>query len=109
MATKLEPEVSDFHFNLGVALFKVKRYAEAAASFDEAVRFDEKSVLARKNLGLILFHYLNRKKEGVFHLKKTLELDPALPGAENIRNTLAAYEKSLSTIPPDGLTDTPQK
>ena len=98
MATQLAPGVSDFHFNLGVALFKEKRFDEAAISFDKAVRLNEKSVLARKNLGLILFHYLNRKEEGVSHLKKTLELDPALPGGENIRKTIAAYEKGLKTV-----------
>lgn len=109
LATKLEPEVSDIHFNLGIELFKGKRYEEAAVSFNEAVQLDDKSVLARKNLGLILFHYLNRKKEGVFHLKKTLELDPALEGFESIRNTIAAYEKSLRTAQPDEKNDTSEK
>ena len=97
-ATELDPGVSDFHFNLGVALFKQKRFGEAAVSFDEAVRLNEKSVLARKNLGLILFHYLDRKEEGVSHLKKTLELEPAVPGAENIKKTIAVYEKSLKSV-----------
>ena len=106
MATKLEPEMSDFHFNLGVELFKGKRYEAAAASFNEAVQLDDKSVLAHKNLGLILFHNLNRKKEGLFHLKKALELDPALRGSENIRNTIAAYENSLKATQPDRETDT---
>jgi tetratricopeptide (TPR) repeat protein len=109
MATKLDPEVSDFHFNLGIALYKGKRYKEAAVSFNEAVQLDDKSVLAHKNLGLILFHYLNRKKEGVFHLKKTLELDPTLADSESIRNAIAAYEKSLITAQPDGKSDTSEK
>jgi tetratricopeptide (TPR) repeat protein len=109
MATKLKPEVSDFRFNLGIELFKGKRYEEAAVSFKEAVQLDDKSVLARKNLGLILFHYLNEKKEGIFHLKKTLELDPTLEGSESIRNTIAAYEKSLRIAQPDKKNDTSQK
>jgi len=109
MATELEPEVSDFHFNLGIEFFKGKRYEEAAVSFNEAVQLDGKSVPARKNLGLIFFHYLNRKKEGVFHLKKTLELDPTLEGFESIRKTIAGYEKSLKTTGPDGKNDTPPK
>jgi tetratricopeptide (TPR) repeat protein len=109
MATKLEPEVSDFHFNLGVELFKGKRYEEAAISFNQAVQLDDQSVLAHKNLGLILFHYLNRKKEGIFHLKKTLELDPALEGSESIRNTIVAYEKSLRSVKPEGKNHTSEK
>jgi O-antigen ligase len=109
MAAKLEPEVSDFHFNLGIEFFKGKRYEEAVVSFNQAVQLDDQSVLTHKNLGLILFHYLNRKKEGVFHLKKTLELDPALEGSESIRNTIVAYEKSLRTAKPEGKNVTSEK
>jgi len=109
MATKLEPEVSDFHFNLGVELFKAKRYEEAVVSFNEAVKLNDKSVLAHKNLGLILFHRLNRKKEGISHLKKTLELNPELEDSEKIKNTIAAYEKSLRTVQPDGTNESSEK
>jgi Flp pilus assembly protein TadD len=109
MATKLDPGVSDFHFNLGIELFKGKQYGQAVVSFNEAVKLNDKSVLAHKNLGLILFHRLNQKKEGVFHLKKTLELDPALEGSEKIRNTIAVYEQSLTTAQPDRKKDTSEK
>ena len=105
MATKLEPGVSDFHFNLGIELFKGKQYEAAADSFDQAVQLDSKSVPARKNLGLILFYNLNRKKEGIFHLKKALELNPALEGSERIRKIIAAYEISLNTTQPDRKSD----
>jgi tetratricopeptide (TPR) repeat protein len=109
MATNLAPGVSDFHFNLGIELFKGKRYEEAVVSFNEAVKLNDKSVLAHKNLGLILFHNLNRKKEGIFHLKKTLELNPELEGSERIRNTIAVYEKSLKTAQPEGKNEASEK
>ncbi len=97
IATRLEPDVSDFHFNLGIEAYKGKEYEEAAVFFSNAVKLNEKAVVARKNLGLILFHYLDRKKEGIFHLKKTLELEPKIEGSEGIRNTIAAYENNLRT------------
>gem|GEM_PF-7104666 len=61
------------------------------------------------NLGLILFHRLNRKKEGIFHLNKTLELNPELEGSDKIRNTIAAYEKSLRTAQPEGINEASEK
>jgi tetratricopeptide (TPR) repeat protein len=109
MATKISPKVSDFHFNLGVELFKGKRYEEAVDSFKKVVKLNDASVLAHKNLGLILFHNLNRRKDGIFHLKKTMELNPELEGSEKIRNTIAAYEKSLRTAQPEGKNEASQK
>ncbi|UCH21492.1 MAG: O-antigen ligase family protein [Deltaproteobacteria bacterium] len=107
IATQLEPDVADFHFNLGIEAYRGQRYEQAAISFNNAVRLDEKWVVARKNLGLILFHYLNRKKEGLVHLKKTLELNPAIEGSDSIRNTIASYEKNVKSATPAGKSHTP--
>src|SRR5512142_1381848 len=51
-ALRLDPHIPGLYLNLGLAYFKSKRFSEASAAFEEAVRADSASFQARTLLGM---------------------------------------------------------
>jgi cytochrome c-type biogenesis protein CcmH/NrfG len=47
---RLRPDSSDAHLNLGVALAKQRRFAEAATEFEAVLRLDPANSTAKKYL-----------------------------------------------------------
>lgn len=85
---ELDPGNSIVHYNIGVLEMRNRRYQEAAAAFERAVKLKPRWAVARKNLGIVYFQFLDRKNEGVEHLRKALKLDPDMEDAARIREMI---------------------
>ena len=59
----------------GMALYREKRYADAAAAFEEAVRLGPRNALAANNAGFTYFK-MKRYADAVTWFERTLALDP---------------------------------
>lgn len=81
-AVGLCPEMKEYGNLLGVALFKCKRYEEAAAVFSAVLKVDKGSALDLANLGLC-HEFLGRTQEAIHCLNAALELDPSLDFAHS--------------------------
>lgn len=92
LAAELDPENSVIHFNVGIVEMQKRRYQEAAEALEKAVRLNPKWDLAQKNLGVVYFQFLNRKKEGIRHLRKALKLNPGIKDAAHIRKLIDFME-----------------
>lgn len=94
LAVKYAPQNSQYSYNYGAEAYTQEHYQEAAEAFLNAVQHGRKNALAHEWLGWTLFKHLNQKEEGVFYLKKALEIKPDIKNAANIRKTIAQYEKA---------------
>lgn len=88
-ASELDPVNAGAHYNLGLALAKLKRAQEARSQFQEAIALDPKFVLAYNALGL------SYKKAGQFieaqtAFRQALHVDPQCAEAKNNLGTLYA-------------------
>ncbi len=63
-------------------------YSGAAAAYEKALRISEADALAHRNLGGIYLQFLNQPDKGRAHLRRSLELAPAQPGAAEIRSLI---------------------
>jgi O-antigen ligase/Tfp pilus assembly protein PilF len=88
LAADLDSENSIIRFNLGTANLQMKRYEEAARAFEKAVELKPEWSLAHKRLGALYLNYLDRRPEGIKHLKKALELNPRMQDADKIRKVI---------------------
>ncbi len=66
-ASKAQP-----HYLLGIALHNKEQHAEAAASLEKVIAINNDSS-ARYSLGVLYIYFLDKKNEGLVHLKKALE------------------------------------
>lgn len=73
-------QTADARSNLATAYFQMRRYAESAAHFEEAVKLDEKDYLLWGNLGDAYYWAPGRRAEAARAYGKALEL-----GAEKLR------------------------
>lgn len=64
------------YFNIGNALDDMKRYEEARTYYHKALELNPSYVEAHNNLAVTYIN-LNRLDKSVYHLKKTLSLDPS--------------------------------
>jgi len=76
-AIELRPNYSDAHNNLGQLQARASRWAEALASFDDALAspFYREPWVARCNKGLAL-HRMGRREDGLAELKTCLTIAP---------------------------------
>ena len=74
---------------LGVCLFKLKCYEEAAAAFRAVLKVDKGSVMDLANLGLCE-KFLGQKEAAMEHLAAALEVDPSLDFARTHLEELKA-------------------
>jgi peptidoglycan/xylan/chitin deacetylase (PgdA/CDA1 family)/uncharacterized caspase-like protein len=93
----------------GMALYRERKYAEALAAFEEAVRLGRTNALAANNAGFTLFK-MKRYPEAVTWFERTIALDPGRAIAHaNLGDALlalgrgaearTAYEKYLELQP----------
>ncbi|WP_300717393.1 YcaO-like family protein [uncultured Desulfovibrio sp.] len=76
-AVALCPEMKEYGNLLGVCLFRLKRYEDAAAAFRAVLKVDKGSVMDLANLGLCE-KFLGQKDAAMEHLAAALEVDPTL-------------------------------
>jgi tetratricopeptide (TPR) repeat protein len=77
-AVTLNPNVSDYHANLGYVLWKLGLATEAVTAELTALKLDEKNYTAHYQLGRFLLRIGDPKQltEAAAHLRKALEIDP---------------------------------
>jgi tetratricopeptide (TPR) repeat protein len=77
-AVALDPKKADYQANLGYALWKIGRRAEAVAAERAALKLDDKSFTAHYQLGRFLLLSADpvQLPEAASHLRRALEIDP---------------------------------
>jgi tetratricopeptide (TPR) repeat protein len=76
------------HYYLGLTLVKLRKYDEAQAEMEAAIKNGGENIaLAHRTLGGL---YVNshRNKEAADELEKYLQLDPKAPDAEKIKGSI---------------------
>ncbi len=76
-AINLSPDVKEYYNLLGVALFKQKKYEQAALNFQKAINLDQGSAIDLANLGLC-YKFLGEKEKAINLLSEALTLEPGL-------------------------------
>ena len=94
-AAGLCPEMKEYGNLLGVARFKLGRYAEAAEAFAAVLKVDKGSALDMANLGLC-YKFLGQKEEAGRHLQAALGIDPSLDFARRHLRELEPFANELS-------------
>ncbi len=80
-AARLCPDMKEYKNLLGVCLFKLGRYQEAAREFEDILaRLDKGSVMDIQNLGLC-HKFLGNADKARHYLEAALSIDPALEAA----------------------------
>jgi O-antigen ligase/Flp pilus assembly protein TadD len=92
IAAELDPEDAAIHYNIGAVKMRNGQYQEAAVAFERAVQLSPQWAPGHKNLGVIYVKFLDRKEEGLDHLKKALELNPGMKDADRIREMIRLTE-----------------
>ena len=77
-AVSINPTKADYQANLGYALWKIGRRAEALNAERAAVKLDDKNFTAQYQLGRFLLLSGDQKQlaEAAVHLRRALEIDP---------------------------------
>ena len=73
---RAKPGSSDLYYKLGEAFTKIESFKDAAEAYKQAVRFDDKSIPARKGL-ILTYARLGEKEMAMDELAKLKEIDPA--------------------------------
>ena len=100
---KLDPYYQNLRFNLGLAYFRIKKYAEAEQSAIEAIKLDAKHANSQRLYGLVAFHQ-NKRVNALLAFCSFLLLDhnnaKATEARTNIQSILNGGElKSGQGIP----------
>lgn len=74
IALRLEPDVAESYYQLGVVLDRLGRFPEALKAFDVAIDLDPAEVVYHQSLGFTL-ESMGRRKEAIKQFKKALELE----------------------------------
>jgi Flp pilus assembly protein TadD/mono/diheme cytochrome c family protein len=94
---RVQPELAAAHYNLGNALFRQGRHAEAVESLRKALAIDPDYALAHDGLGVALYAQ-GRVGEATNHYRRAVKLDPNNTDA---RAHLAIALRQLLTIDPN--------
>ena len=84
--------------NLGSHHFEKKEFPKALAFYLKALKVNPDYAIAHRNLASIYARpeFFSRKRV-VFHLRRTLELDPDQEGADQLHDILEQAEKEIQT------------
>jgi mono/diheme cytochrome c family protein len=94
---RVQPELAAAHYNLGNALFREGRHAEAVESLRKALALDPDYALAHDGLGVVLYAQ-GRLGEATDHYRRAVKLDPNNTDA---RAHLAIALRQRLTIDPN--------
>ena len=79
-ALKIQPDLAQAHYGLGLALARLQKYQEAATSFQAAVQSEPKWARAHKDLG-VAYLKLKRWPQAAQAFKNALQYQPEDPEA----------------------------
>jgi type IV pilus biogenesis/stability protein PilW len=90
----LKPDSAEVFTNLGIVYRKANRDQEAIDAFSQALELNPALALPHLHLALIYLATEENNAQALYHLKKTLELDPFLPQAESIGAKISELEEN---------------
>jgi tetratricopeptide (TPR) repeat protein len=90
---ELKPDSAEVFTNLGLVFRKAGRNQEAIEAFTQALEINPARALPHLNLALIYLSTEENNAQALYHLRRTLELDPFAPQAESIREKIAEIEE----------------
>jgi mono/diheme cytochrome c family protein len=93
---RIQPDSAAAHYNLGNALFRQGRHAEAAGSLRKALALDPEYALAHDGLGVVLYSQ-GRLIEATDHYRRAVRLDPR--NADARAHLVIALRQLLATDP----------
>jgi len=97
-AVREQPDFSDAHYNLGVALHELKQLAEASACYEQVVRLQPDHASAWNNLG-VARRLLGQRQKAVEAHRRAVALDPGqIDFKINLANALRAGEMTDEAI-----------
>ncbi|MBI5116736.1 tetratricopeptide repeat protein [Candidatus Poribacteria bacterium] len=91
----LDPDNAELRNYLGKALLEDKQYGDAAKQLQEAVKLDSKMVMAYYNLA-VAEDFFGQPKKALEHYKKYIELNPAAPKLDAIKERIATLEQEAA-------------
>ncbi len=97
-ALKQKPEDADLYFTLGYLAYKTNRFEEAALAYGKAIAYRPGLAAAHKNLGAVLYQHLDRRTEGIKHIKKALQLDPEMATATKLKRLIEDYRSPSASV-----------
>lgn len=88
-ALSVDPGFALAHYNRAVFLFKLGKPEETLVEFRQAVDLEPDNPKFQYHLGMFYLNHTDQPGLGLFHLEKSLRLNPGQPEAETIRTFLA--------------------
>jgi len=92
-AININPKDADLYYYLGNAHMRKKEYHKAKDAFIKAIQFQPNNSEVHRMLGIIYANYLYDRSGALFHLNKTLKIDPSQPMAQEIRKAVKELMK----------------
>lgn len=102
---KIKPDYQPLYFNLGIAYFRAKQYADAELAAIEAIKLDPKHANSQRLYGLVTFHQ-NKRAAALLGLCSFLLLEPDGPRAAEAYTNMLSILKG-GELKPDGGKVTP--
>jgi tetratricopeptide (TPR) repeat protein len=96
LALRLAPQDYDIHFNVGLALVRLKRFAEAASYFSDALDCSPQGADAHFWLGISLWNLPGKKTEALGHVTTAVRLSPQ---NSKWKTTLDEMRKEVTASP----------
>ena len=92
---ELEKEIMKLHYNLGLVYDQGRRYKEAAAEYEKALKIVWDDPDIHYNLGIIYDEHIYDKKKALKHYQAYLELCPGAPDADKVARWVEQVKRGL--------------
>ncbi|QEC75598.1 tetratricopeptide repeat protein [Mucilaginibacter ginsenosidivorax] len=89
---KIKPDYQPLYFNLGIAYFRAKQFAEAEQAAIEAIKLDPKHANSQRLYGLVTFHQ-NKRAAALMGFCSYLLLDPEGPRSDEAYTNMQSILK----------------
>ncbi len=99
---KIDPTYQNLRFNLGLAYFRIKKYADAELSAIEAIKLDPKHANSQRLYGLVTFHQ-NKRVNALLAFCNFLLLDPNNARAGEAYTNIQSILKGGELRPGEGI------
>jgi tetratricopeptide (TPR) repeat protein len=92
-ALRVDSTLAGAHLNLGILLSREGDATGAKRHYNSSLTYSPDDARAHRNLGILLMKDRKETRQAIFHLEKTLEIDPSQTDAELIRKNIGILKK----------------